>query len=89
MNTLSVDPQGKDEPMAVRLRLGEILKERGLTQTKFAEMSGLSQNAVSSLVNQPAQIRMETIKMVCCSLGVTPNELFSIVKIELQETVAP
>jgi putative transcriptional regulator len=82
MNTLNPDPQIKDDPMAIRLRLGEILKERGLTQTKFAEMSGLSQNAVSSLVNQPAQIRMETIKAVCCALNIVPNELFSLVKID-------
>jgi putative transcriptional regulator len=68
--------------MAVRLRLGEILQERGMTQTKFAEDSGLSRNAVSTLVNQPAQIRMETIDVICDTLDVTPDELFARVRIE-------
>lgn len=68
--------------MTIYLRLGEILRERGLTQTKFAELSGMSQNAVSSLVNQPAQIRMETIETICSTLNITPSELFIRVRIE-------
>jgi DNA-binding Xre family transcriptional regulator len=74
--------QRKDEPMAVRLRLGDILKERKMTQTKFAEISGLSRNTVSSLVHQPAQIRFDTIDTICDTLGIRMDELFERVRIE-------
>lgn len=62
--------------MAVRLRLGELLEERDLTQTKFAKMTGLSRNTISSLVNQPAQIRFDTIDAVCNTLKIKVGELF-------------
>lgn len=68
--------------MAVRLRLSEILRERGLTQKEFSELSGLSENAVSNIVNQPAQIRLETIDVICDTLDITPEDLFVRVRIE-------
>jgi len=58
-----------------RLRLAEMLRERNITQIKLAEMTGLSENTVSKLVNDPRQIRLDTIELICQALGVTPGEL--------------
>ena len=68
--------------MAIRLRLGEILRERDLTQKGFAEMSGISENGVSKIVNQPAQIKIETLDLICNTLQIEPGDLFIRVRIE-------
>jgi DNA-binding Xre family transcriptional regulator len=85
MNKKQTPTIEKDFPMALRLRLGDILRERELTQTKFAEMSGLSRNAVSVLVNQPAQIKIETLETICNTLQIDPTELFQRVRIVPEE----
>jgi putative transcriptional regulator len=64
--------------MTVEIKLGDILKERGLTQKEFAEMSGLSYNTVSSIVNQTTQIRLETIAMICDALKIEVKDLINI-----------
>lgn len=68
--------------MAVRLRLGEILRERDMTQKEFAEVSGISENGISKMVNQPAQIRLETLDLLCEKLDVEPGDLLVRVRIE-------
>ena len=68
--------------MAVRLRLGEILRERGMTQKDLADSCGISENGVSKIVNQPAQIRLETIDILCDALDLQPGDLFARVKIQ-------
>jgi len=60
---------------AVRLRLGEILRERGMTQKQLAGISGLSENAVSKLTGRPRQIRLDTIDRVCEVLEIQPGDL--------------
>lgn len=70
------------QKLTLRLRLGDILKERHITQTAFAERSGLSRNTISSLVHQPAQIRFDTIDTLCNTLGVGMDELFERVSTE-------
>jgi DNA-binding Xre family transcriptional regulator len=67
--------------MAVRLRLYELLRDHGLTQAKFSELSGISKTSISGLVNQPSQIRFDTIDKICDTLGVKPEDLFERVKI--------
>jgi DNA-binding Xre family transcriptional regulator len=61
---------------AVRLRLPEILAEKGWTQTELAIKTGLSKNAVSQLCRNPVGIKLETIEMLLKALGITPAELF-------------
>lgn len=62
--------------MPIKLNLRKLLRDRDLTQTRFAELSGLSKNSVSTLVNQPGQIRIETIERICNTLNIDPQELF-------------
>lgn len=61
---------------AVRLRLAEILKERGMMKLELVERSGLNKNTVTHLLHNPAMIRMETIAALCEALNITPGELF-------------
>lgn len=62
---------------AVRLRLDEILKNRGLKQKDLAALAGLHENTVSRLVSGGVrQIDMETIGKLCDALGITPEQLF-------------
>jgi DNA-binding Xre family transcriptional regulator len=58
-----------------RLRLAEILRERNLTQTKLAEMTGISENAISKLIGSPKQIRLETVGIICRALNISVGEL--------------
>jgi DNA-binding Xre family transcriptional regulator len=60
----------------IRIKLDLLLRARGLTQKDFAHMVELSENAVSTLVNQPAQIRLDTIEKICNVLSITPGDLF-------------
>jgi putative transcriptional regulator len=68
--------------LVIRLRLDKILSERNMTQTKLAELSGLSRNTISSLVHQPAQIRFNTLDILCDTLGVPVHELIEQVPTE-------
>lgn len=60
----------------VRFRLSEILQELGWTQRQLAERTGLSENTISSLVNNPMAIRMDTLDAICLATGKQPQDLF-------------
>lgn len=60
----------------IRLRLAELLRERKITQKELAEQTGLSENAISKLINGSAQIRFDTIDILCGALGINPGDLF-------------
>jgi DNA-binding Xre family transcriptional regulator len=59
----------------VKLRISEILKEKNMTQTKLASLSGLSRNTISTLVHDPAQIRLSTLDVLCEALEVPLDKL--------------
>jgi DNA-binding Xre family transcriptional regulator len=60
----------------LRLQLRKILRDRGLTQKVFSEMTGLSRNAISTLSHNPSQIRISTLDALCKTLDLTPDDLF-------------
>ncbi len=62
-------------PGAVRLRLSEILKERGMKQMDLAVKTGLSENTISDLVSSVRQVRLDTIAKICDALDVQPGDL--------------
>ena len=68
----------------VRLRLHDILLERNMTQKDFAERSGLSENAVSKLVNQQSMIRIETIEFIINTLDCDLCDLFVVFDINTE-----
>ena len=61
---------------AVRLRLLELRKARGLTQAQLAQKSGLNKMTISRLEGTPRQIEFETLDKLSEALGVEMSELF-------------
>ena len=57
----------------ITLRIEEILKERGITKTQFAEMMGVAKQNVNLLLNTTNTQKMEKIAEV---LGVKFTDLF-------------
>ena len=57
----------------ITLRIEEILKERGITKTQFAEMMGVAKQNVNLLLNTNNTQKMEKIAEV---LGVKFTDLF-------------
>lgn len=67
---------------AVRLRLYEIRKERGLTQAELAKLAGMHYMTISRLESSPNQIELETLKKLCDALNVSLDELIVYDKTE-------
>ena len=57
----------------ITLRIEEILKERGISKTQFADMMGVAKQNVNLLLNTTNTQKMEKIAEV---LGVKFNDLF-------------
>lgn len=68
--------------MAVLINLDKLLSDRGMTQVELSSRTGLSRNTISKLANQPAQLRLETLDLLCDALDVNPGDIFVRVKIE-------
>jgi DNA-binding Xre family transcriptional regulator len=62
----------------VRFRLGEILREREMTQTEASEKTGLSRQAMIKLVRTPQAVQLETLAKLCAGLNISPAELFVV-----------
>ncbi len=65
----------------VRLRVSEILAQRGMTAADLAKKAGLNHNTALALMRDAYdRIGMDTIARVCDALDVTPGDLFCYVK---------
>lgn len=56
------------------MRIKEIMKEKGITQTDLAKILGVNQSTISVAVNGNATIA--TLRKIATALGVTESELF-------------
>lgn len=65
-----------NESTKVRLRLKEILQERGLTQVKLSEMSGISRISIGNLTNGASGITFASIEALCRALHIDLADLF-------------
>lgn len=66
--------------MAVRCRLGDIMKERGLGNKETVALTGVSRNTITSLAaNATKRIDYDTIEALCKGLGITPGELIEYI----------
>lgn len=64
-------------PMFVRLRLAEMLKEKGMTQADLGRLTGLSEERLSKLVrNLWSQLKRAEIGVLLPALDATPADLF-------------
>lgn len=62
---------------ALSLRIREILKERKLSQYKLEQMSGISHNTMSFLLNcKYKAANIKTVFVIIESLGMTVKEFF-------------
>jgi putative transcriptional regulator len=62
-----------------RIRLEELLEERGRTLYWLAKETGLSHTSLFRLRhNQASQIRLEVIDRLCAALKCAPDELIEI-----------
>lgn len=62
----------------VRFRLGEILKDRAMTQVEASEWTGISRQALIKLVRNPQAVQMETLSKLCNGLNLSPCDLFTV-----------
>lgn len=59
-------------------KISQIRKERGFSQIKFAEMLGLSTNALSIIETGNGFLTAETLEKILEKLNLEPDELFFI-----------
>lgn len=56
----------------MRVKLKEVMEERGLTQLKLSEMTGIRQAAISELVNNRRDtINKAQLETICKALEIT------------------
>lgn len=61
----------------LRLRMKEILQERGKSKYFVYKQLGMSQQNFDKMINHDTQsIRFEIIEALCVMFDITPNELF-------------
>ncbi|EGT3606900.1 helix-turn-helix transcriptional regulator [Clostridium perfringens] len=61
----------------IRCRLRILLAQRGLTQSKFSELSGLSLRSIRNYYsNKFKLIDREHMQIICKTLKCSPGELF-------------
>ncbi|MER2107667.1 MAG: helix-turn-helix transcriptional regulator [Solibacillus sp.] len=74
----------------IKNRLAVLLAERGLKITKVSHDTGISRNSITSLVqNDSEMIRLETINNLCNYLGVTPNDFFEYIPLDIEFFIYP
>ena len=63
--------------MAVKMRIGELAKQQGLTIKAVAERAGVAYNTAHALCTDRAmRIDLDTLDRICAALRVEPGELF-------------
>lgn len=65
----------KIEVVSMELKLREIRKLKGLTQTELAELMGVNLRSISSWERGATILNAENIVKVCKALNCTPNDL--------------
>ena len=60
----------------IKNRIGELLKERGVSEKELMEHMGISRKTFDKLVqNESESIKYEYIESICRFLNVTPNDV--------------
>ena len=63
---------------AVKARILELCRERGITVNKLSSLSGVTQSTVNNIVSgRNHSATVSTIKKLCDGLGITVQEFFS------------
>ena len=67
----------KDIKKLLGAKISQIRKEKGFSQIQFAEMLGLSTNALSIIETGNGFLTAETLEKILQKLELEPDELFS------------
>lgn len=63
--------------MPVRLRIGEVARQQGLTIKALAERAGVAYNTAHALsTGRATRIDLDTLDRMCAALQVEPGDLF-------------
>lgn len=63
--------------MPVRMRIGEVVKDQGLTIKALAERAGVAYNTAHALATgRASRIDLDTLDRISTALQVAPGELF-------------
>jgi transcriptional regulator with XRE-family HTH domain len=67
----------EEEKMAYKLRLKEILKEKGVSQGQLSRGADVAINTIRNMVNKPNYVpNANTLRKIADYLGVTMDELY-------------
>jgi putative transcriptional regulator len=65
--------------MPIKIKLKEILKERGISQRELARLTGLRPNTISHLCSdQVDRVYLSTLEKVCKVLDIDIQELIEV-----------
>jgi DNA-binding Xre family transcriptional regulator len=63
--------------MKIRLRIKEVLAEKGMSQSKLSQKAEVSLNTIQDLTHDPYRdIRLSTLDKIAQALGVEITELY-------------
>ena len=60
----------------VAVNIARKMKELGLSQNRLAKISGVTQSAISSILNETKSPSVETVRLIAGALGCTISDLF-------------
>lgn len=65
--------------MAIRVKLREILEQKGISQRELARLTGLRASTVNHLCSDKVdRVYLETLELICKTLNISIEELIEI-----------
>jgi len=64
--------------MRIYFALPELLNHLGWTQKRLSQETGISENAISNLCNDPSGIKFDTLLKICIATEYRPASLFKL-----------
>jgi transcriptional regulator with XRE-family HTH domain len=64
-------------------RIASLRRQKGLTQSKLCQASGLRQPHLSQIEKGKFWMRLETLEAICKGLGLHPDELMRGIRIKI------
>ncbi|EJW14605.1 helix-turn-helix transcriptional regulator [Paenibacillus alvei] len=65
--------------MAIRVKLRQLLEQKGMSQRELARMTGLRASTINHLCSDNVdRVYLETLELVCKSMNVSIDELIEI-----------
>ena len=65
-----------DERELLATRLKDFREEENMNQFDFAEDCGISKETISLIEREQANVRLDTVQLLACRMGITVSELF-------------